>query len=75
MKEPNIVKRFAKYLTGIEYPKEKTSWNIAGMIKGKNAYYRFDVRKMFEMPDGTLAQKGRLDTKAQKKFIYLTSLL
>ena len=35
-----IVKKFAKYLTGIEYPKEKTSWNIAGMIKGKNAYRR-----------------------------------
>ena len=64
-----IVKKFAKYLTGIEYPKEKTSWNIAGMIKGKNAYYRFDVREMFEMPDGTLAQKGRLDTKAQKMVI------
>ena len=39
------------------------------MIKGKNAYYRFDVREMFEMPDGTLAQKGRLDTKAQKMVI------
>ena len=64
-----IVKKYAKYLTGIEYPKEKTSWNIAGMIKGKNAYYRFDVREMFEMPDGTLAQKGRLDTKAQKMVI------
>ena len=64
-----IVKKFAKYLTGIEYPNEKTSWNIAGMIKGKNAYYRFDVREMFEMPDGTLAQKGRLDTKAQKMVI------
>ena len=64
-----IVKKFAKYLTGIEYPKEKTSWNIAGMIKGQNAFYRFDVRDMFEMPDGTLAQKGRLDTKAQKMVI------
>ena len=47
----SIVKRFSKYLTGIEYPKEKTSWNIAGIIKGKNAYYRFDVRNMFEMPN------------------------
>ena len=64
-----IVKKFAKYLTGIEYPKEKTSWNIAGMIKGKNASYRVDVREIFEMPDGTLAQKGRLDTKAQKMVI------
>jgi len=58
--------RFAKYLTAIEYPKEKTSWNIAGIIKGQNAFYRFDVREMFEMPNGTPAQSGRLDTKAQK---------
>ena len=61
-----ILKRFEKNLTAIEYPKEKTSWNIAGMIKGSNAFYRFDVREMFEMPDGTPAQSGRLDTKAQK---------
>ena len=61
-----IVEKFSKYLTGIEYPKEKTSWNIAGMIKGSNAFYRFDVREMFEMPDGTPAQSGRTDTKAQK---------
>lgn len=61
-----IVDRFSKYLTAIEYPKEKTSWNIAGMIKGSNAFYRFDVREMFEMSDGTLAQDGRLNTKAQK---------
>ena len=62
----SIVERFSDYLTAIEYPKEKTSWNIAGMIKGKNAFYRFDVREMFKMPDGTPAQSGRLDTKAQK---------
>ena len=62
----SIVKRFSNYLTAIEYPKEKTSWNIAGMIKGSNAFYRFDVREMFKMPDGTPAQSGRLDTKAQK---------
>ena len=62
----SIVEKFSNYLTAVEYPKEKTSWNIAGMIKGKNAFYRFDVREMFKMPDGTLAQSGRLDTKAQK---------
>ena len=61
-----IVDRFSKYLTAIEYPKEKSSWNIAGIIKGSNAFYRFDVREMFKMPDGTPAQSGRLDTKAQK---------
>ena len=61
-----IVDKFSKYLTAIEYPKEKTSWNIAGMIKGQNAFYRFDVRDMFELPDGTSAQKGRIDSKANK---------
>ena len=61
-----IVDKFSKYLTAVEYPKEKTSWNIAGMIKGSNAFYRFDVREMFEMPDGTPAQSGRLNSKAQK---------
>ena len=64
-----ILERFSKHLTGIEYPKEKTSWNIAGMLKGKNAFYRFDVRDMFELSDEGLAQSGRLDTQAQKMVI------
>ena len=61
-----IINRFSKYLTAIEYPKEKTSWNIAGIIKDKNAFYKFDVRDMFKLPDGTAAQKGRTDSKADK---------
>jgi hypothetical protein len=61
-----ILDRFSKYLTVIEYPKEKTSWNIAGIIEGQNAFYKFDVRDMFTISDGTLAQKGRTDSKADK---------
>jgi hypothetical protein len=61
-----ILDRFSKYLTAIEYPKEKTSWNIAGIIEGQNAFYKFDVRDMFTISDGTLAQKGRTDSKADK---------
>ena len=53
----NILERFSKHLTSIGYPKEKTSWNIAGIIKGTNAFYRFDVRNMFKLSDGTTAQK------------------
>jgi hypothetical protein len=64
-----ILERFSKHLSGIEYPKEKTSWNIAGMLKGKNAFYRFDVREMFNMPNGIPAQSGRLDSQAQKMVI------
>jgi hypothetical protein len=44
----NIIERFSTYLTAIEYPKEKTFWNIAGIIKGQNAFYKFDVRDMFK---------------------------
>ena len=61
-----ILDRFSKYLTAIEYPKEKTSWNIAGILKDRNAYYKYDVRDMFALPDGTPAQTGRTDTKADK---------
>ena len=62
----NILERFSKHLTAIEYPKEKTSWNIAGVIEGQNAFYKFDVRDMFTLSDGTPAQEGRLDSKADK---------
>ena len=62
----NIIDKFSNYLTAIEYPKAKTSWNIAGIIKGQNAFYKFDVKDMFKLPNGTPAQKGRLDSKADK---------
>ena len=62
----NIVERFSKYLTAIEYPKEKTSWNIAGIINNQNAFYKFDVREMFKLEDGSLAQSNTTKTKADK---------
>jgi hypothetical protein len=54
----NILERFSKHLTAIEYPKEKTSWNIAGILKDKNAYYKYDVRAMFTLPDAHLLKKA-----------------
>ena len=62
----SIIERFSKYLTAIEYPKEKTSWNIAGILKGQNAFYKFDVRNMFNLPNEGLAQKGKLNSQAEK---------
>jgi hypothetical protein len=61
-----ILNRFAENLTNIEYPQFKTSWNIAGIIKGQNAFYKFDVRDMFSLSNGDLAQKGSTNTKADK---------
>ena len=68
-----IVQRFAKYLTAVEYPKEKTSWNIAGILKDKNAFYKFDVRDMKRESANHLFQTGRTDTKADKMVFELKS--
>ena len=61
-----IIERFSQFLTAIEYPKNITSWNIAGILKGQNAFYKFDVRDMIQLPDGTPAQKGKTNVKADK---------
>jgi len=61
-----IIERFTKYLTNIEYPKEKTSWNIAGIIKGQNAFYKFDVRNMTKESENRFYKTGYLNTKADK---------
>jgi len=62
----NILRRFEKNLTAIEHPKDKTTWNVAGILKNQNAFYRFDVRDMFLLPEGNFAQKGSTKTQAQK---------
>lgn len=62
----NALEKFSKHLKSIEYPKRKTSWNIAGILKNKNAFYKFDVRDMIKLPDGTPAQKGKTNSKADK---------
>jgi len=62
----NIVERFSKHITSIEYPKEKSSWNIAGVIKGQNGFYRFDVRGMKKESKNRAYKTGNLNTKADK---------
>ena len=52
---------FEKYLTNIEYPIKKTSWDIAGTIKGKNGFYKFDTR-----PLKNNIKAGSFKTKADK---------
>jgi|TARA_R110000751_G_scaffold72583_2_gene147135 hypothetical protein len=61
-----IIERFSKYLTSIEYPKNKTSWNIAGVLNGKNAFYKFDVRGMMKESENRAYKTGRLNSKADK---------
>jgi len=62
----DIVKKFSNYLDNVEYPEEECSWNISGILKGKNAFYKFDVRDMFKMSDGGLGKRGKTNSKADK---------
>ena len=62
----SIVKRFSKCLTSIQYPKEKSSWNIAGILKNRNAFYKYDVRGMKMLSSGDWAKSGTTKTKADK---------
>ena len=63
-----LLKKFSKNLTAIEYPKEKTSWNIAGIIKGQNAFYKFDVRDMLNSLTEHQHKKGEQIVKQIKWF-------
>ena len=61
----SIIERFSKHLSLIEYPNKKTSWSIAGIIKNKNAFYKFDVRTMKQEGE-KIFQNGYLKTEAEK---------
>ena len=62
----SILNRFSKNLTAIKYPKEKSTWNIGGIIKGQNAFYKFDTRPIQKIKDGEIGKYGSFNTKADK---------
>ena len=66
MESSQITKKFSKYLTSIEYPEKNCSWNIAGILRKSNSYYKFDVRNMRKLPNGQIGKEGSLKTKADK---------
>ena len=46
--------KFKDKLESIEYPKNKQSWNIAGIIKGHNGFYKFDTRPIQKTKQGEI---------------------
>jgi|TARA_R110002012_G_scaffold42863_1_gene116335 hypothetical protein len=62
----DIIKKFSKHLTAVEYPKQKTSWNIAGIITGQNAFYKFDVGGLTKVSKDKAYKTGNINTKAEK---------
>ena len=61
----DIVQRFSKQLKAVKYPKEKTSWNVAGIIKGTNGFFKFDTRPTRNIK-GEMAKESGYNTKADK---------
>ena len=66
MTQKSILKRFIKNLQSFEYPDSKTSWNVAGILKNQNAFYKFDVKDMYKLSNGELVRSGKTNSKADK---------
>ena len=62
----SILERFERYLTNVERPDKPGSWNIAGVLKDKNAFYKFDVRDLTKTSNDRAFKKGSLKSKADK---------
>lgn len=57
---------FIDYLENVEYPQSNQSWNIAGIIKGKNAFYKFDTRPLKKVKQNQIGKYGSFKTQADK---------
>jgi hypothetical protein len=62
----NQVEKFSKYLNEIEYPNQKEDWNIAGIIKGQNAFYKFDVKDLKKINQKHSFCINNINNKADK---------
>jgi len=60
------VKQFNEYLENLKYPSKKDTWNIAGIIKGQNGFYKFDTRPIQKIKDDEIGKYGSFNTKADK---------
>ena len=67
----NIEDKFSINLDNVIWATEKQKntehWNISGILKkNSNQQFKFDVRPMFNMPNGQLGKKGTTASKADK---------
>ena len=67
----NIEKKFSIHLNNIIWPTETQKntehWNVSGILKkNSNQNFKFDVRPMFNMPNGQLGKNSTTTSKADK---------
>ena len=61
------MKEFLKHLHSIKYPKNKTSWNVSGILKNKsNQYLKFDTTSMINLSKGLIGKSFSSRSKADK---------
>jgi len=61
-----MLKLFKHNLENIEYPSQKKSWDIAGIIKGHNGFYKFDTRPLQTTKEGELGKYSSFNSEADK---------
>ena len=61
-----MLKLFKHNLENIEYPSQKKSWDIAGIIKGHNGFYKFDTRPLQKTKEGELGKYSSFNSEADK---------
>ena len=59
-------KLFKDFLTNIKYPSKKESWDIAGVMIGKNGFHRFDTKSLRKTKEGQIGKYGSFSTEADK---------
>ena len=58
--------KFKNKLQNTEYPNKKETWDVAGIIKGQNGFYKFDTRPIQKTKDGEIGKYSSFNTKADK---------
>ena len=61
------MKEFLNHLYSVEYPKNKTSWNVSGILKNKsNQHLKFDTTSMINLSKGLIGKSFSSRSKADK---------
>jgi len=63
----DIVERFSKLLVRPAYPRTRAPWDVKGRLKKSNKVFRFEVKDMFNMDNGSQGRHGILFEKVDKK--------
>jgi hypothetical protein len=46
------MKKFEQYLENIEHPTKEDLWDIAGIIKGQNGFFKFNTKSLQKNKEG-----------------------